>query len=372
MWYAVALLIASTVGIGFFGLPYAFAQAGVGVGMMFLVGLTCIVMISNLIYGEIVLRTHTRHEFVGYVRLYLGPWARYINLCNFWVSMYGAFIGVLILNGTFLSHVLHAFGWDVAPAILSTVFLTIVAIMVYGGLKTVSHVDFFLTAAVCVIIGMTTLYALPHVHFGNYVVSTGFAWFLPFGVILFSLNGLQSVPLVRETLAGHEHQYRKALVIGTLLPSIIYAMFALTVVGVVGVSVSPEAIPSLAEKLGSGVAVLVSALGFLTSSTIFMNILNVFRASLAEDLRIRKRWAFLVILLPGFILFLLGVRNYIQIIGLVGGVAVSIDSILLLLMYVRAKSRGTRIPEYSLRLPLGVIYLMIGLFLLGAIYTITA
>src|SRR3989338_3937513 len=98
-WYSVALLIASIVGIGFFGIPYTFAHAGFGVGLVFFLVLTALVLVTNLAYGEVILRTHDHHQFVGFVHTYLGSWARRVNLFTFWVSVYGAIIGVLVING---------------------------------------------------------------------------------------------------------------------------------------------------------------------------------------------------------------------------------------------------------------------------------
>ena len=369
-WYAVALLVASTVGIGFFGIPYTFARAGFGVGFILFAILTVLILITNLLYGEIILRTHERHQFVGYVRLYLGRWARLANLFTFWVSVYGAFIGILIVNGEFLSKFLSFFGYRVSPALLSTLFVVVAIGLVYAGLKTVSHVDFVVMAVSIAIVGLIAVFGIPHLSSDNFVFSNRQAWFLPFGVILFALNAIQGVPLVREALIGKERLYRRALLWGTLIPAVLYIVFIVVVVGVSGANTSPSAISGLAPKLGRGIVMVGSLFGFLTSSTIFLSIITAFRMSLREDFQLRRRGDFLLPLLPGLILFLLGVRNFIEIIGLVGGIAVSIDMILLLMVYAKSKEKGNRIPEYSLNIPRLLLYLMMGIFTIGALYTI--
>ena len=200
--YAVAVLIASTVGIGFFGIPYTFAQAGTGIGVIFLLVIAALVLLVNLLYGEIILRTHERHQFVGYVKTYLGPWAHKINLINFWISIYGAIIGILILNGTFLAHVLEYFGPRTSPVILSTIIVAIVALLVFAGLKTVSHVDLGVMVLAISIVALIALSGIFRITGSNFVFWNHGSWFLPFGVILFSLNGMQGVPLVREVLGA--------------------------------------------------------------------------------------------------------------------------------------------------------------------------
>lgn len=368
--YSIALLVASTVGIGFFAIPYTFAHAGFGVGLIMFVLLTALMLTANLLYGEIILRTHEHHQFVGYVRVYLGRWARLANLFTFWVSVYGAFIGILIVNGEFLSKFLSFFGVGVSPILLSTLFVAVAVTLVYAGLKTVSHVDFVVMTVSMAIVALIALFGMPHMLSAHFVFSTHVTWFLPFGVVLFSLNAIQGIPLVRETLTGQERYFRKALVWGTLIPALLYVVFTIVVVGVSGMDTTPAAIPGLAPALGRGIVMIGSLFGFLTSSTIFLSIVTAFRSSLSEDFRLRRRGDFLLPLFPGFILFLLGVRNFIEIIGLVGGVAVSIDMILLLLVYAKVKEKGNRIPEYSINIPRPLLYCMMGMFLLGALYTI--
>ncbi len=371
-WYAVALLVASTVGIGFYGIPYTFAKAGTGIGVFFLLGVTALVLISNLLYGEVVLRTHERHQFVGYVNAYLGPWARLVNLFTFWVSLWGAIVGIMLLSGKFISEVMSYAGAQINPKIIGVLVLAIVTTFVFRGLKMIAHMDFVVMILASLIVGMIIVFGTPHMVSGNFAFASKTAWFLPFGVILFSLNGVQGVPLVREVLIGKEHWYRRALVIGTLIPALLYLVFTMVVVGVTGPMTSPEAIPGLAGILGGGVIILGSLFGALTSGTILLSILTSFRESLKEDFHLRRRWHMMALLLPPLLLFLFGGLNFVRVISLVGGIAVSIDMILLIMIYAQAKQKGTRIPEYTLSLPKIILYSMMVLFALGALYTVVS
>ena len=189
---------------------------------------------------------------------------------------------------------------------------------------------------------------------------------------MFALNGIQGVPLVREVLVGTERSYRRALVLGTIIPAGAYLVFTLVVVGMTGTATSEEAITGLSSVLGDWISFIGALFGFLTSATIFLSVVSAFRASLQEDFKLRRRRDFLVLLLPPLALYLFGAQGFISVIGLVGGVAVSIDMILLLLVYARAKDGGNRIPEYTMRIPNIAIYLMMFLFALGAVYTLVS
>ena len=370
LWYAVALLVASTIGIGFFGIPHTFAQSGTGIGLLFLFVLTGFVLVVNLMYGEVILRTHARHQFVGYVRHYLGPWAQRLNTINFWLSVYGLCIALLIIIGQFLSEIFNYFGLIITPSIISLICLGLIAVLVMRGLRSISHLDFFILLIMLVLVGFIMYPGIRAITPANFVFSTYSAWFLPFGVLLFSLNGMQGIPLVREALVGGENRYRRAIVWGTIIPAFFYLIFSIIVVGVSGDATSPHAISGLADKLGINVVLWGSFLGFFTSSSIFLSVISAFHNSLREDFHLRRPRHFFLLLLPPALLFIFGVRDFIGIIGLVGGVAVSIDMILLLLVYGRASVKGDRVPEYSLHVPPRILYAMIGVFCVGALYTL--
>ena len=83
-----------------------------------------------------------------------------------------------------------------------------------------------------------------------------------------------------------------------------------------------------------------------------------------------KKLAFVLVFIPSYLLFRLEVVQFINALELVGGVAGGINMIMLIMAYVKAKSHGDRIPEYSVFIPNIVLYIIIGIFAFGAAYTI--
>lgn len=368
-WYAVAVLVGSTVGVGIYGMPFAFQKAGFGVGLLFLLGVVGLVLLSNLLYGEVVLRTHERHQFVGYVKKYLNPWAQKFNLFLFWVAVYGTLVGIIIISGDFLTNILSPY-FNFSPFAFSTIFLIAASILVLKGLRTVSRFDFFMMVLLGFVVLLIALLGAKRVDLANYTLRAKDFWFLPFGVVLFAMNSMPGIPLVREALVGSENKLKKALIAGTIIPAVLYLVFTIFVVGVSGDFTSPDAISGLLGFLGPKIVFVGSLFGFLTSSTIFLNLATSLKESLHQDFHFNYWWAWLLAILPPYLLFLSGIRNFIDIIGLVGGVAVSLEAILLVFVYISAKRNGDRIPEYSIRLPHLVLYLMMLIFAAGAVYTL--
>jgi len=367
-WYSVAVLAGSTIGVGFYGIPFTFVKAGLATGLLFFFGVVGLVLLTNLLMGEVTLRTHQRHQMVGYVNKYLGAWAKRLNIFIFWVTIYGSLIGIVIVSGNFISNIISPY-INFSPVTFSTIFIIVASFLVLAGLKTVSKFDLIMMSVVIAIILVIGFSGIRHIDLANYSFGFTNMWFLPFGVILFSLSS-NGIPLMREILVGTERSLKKAITCGTLIPAGIYLFFAIIVLGICGEVTSPDAISGLNGLLGSKIILIGSIVGFLTSSTIFLNIATSLKESLQEDFKIRRRWMWILAILPPYLLFLLGIRNFIDIISLVGGVAVSVHLILLIMMYVKAKRNGDRLPEYSIRLPIWTMYLLMLVFAAAAVYTI--
>lgn len=368
-WLAVATHIGSTVGVGLYGIPFAFQKAGFGVGFLYLVGLVFLVMLTNLLYGEIILRTHERHQYIGYVDKYLNPFIRRVNLFIFWTAIYGALISAAIIVGEFLSNVLSSVV-ILSPSSFSFIFMAAASILVFMGLRTVSKIDIAVFIFYLFIIFSIGIVGADNISLDNFKLTTGNFWFLPFGVILFAMASIIGIPLVREVLVGQEGLLKKALIFGTIAPALLYIFFAFLVVGISGEATTPDAVSGLFNILGPKIVWLASLFGFFTSSTLFMNLSVALKESFQRDFYFKHHLAWLLVVLPPLGLFLTGVRNFIDILGLVGGVGIGMKMFFSVLVYVRARKYGDRVPEYSLNLPRPILYLMMAIFLFGAVYTV--
>jgi len=67
------------------------------------------------------------------------------------------------------------------------------------------------------------------------------------------------------------------------------------------------------------------------------------------------------------LIFLFGVRDFINIIGLAGSLSIGLLSIIFILIYGKVKKLGHRIPEYSLNFPRWFWYLAMLLFSIGVV-----
>ena len=361
---AVSVLVGGVVGVGIFGVPFVFAKAGFLTGFLFLAGLSAVTLVFNLAYGEIILRTDKAHQLVGYAGTYLGGFFKKLTFFTFVLGIYSALLAYIIVGGEFLANIL-SFNFFVSADSLSIFFFFLVAFVLLGGLKTISAVDLFMAvlyiASVCLIV----FWGAGQINFSNFTLWNRDFWFLPYGVILFALSGMSSVALQREVLDGQEFKLKKSIIWGSLLPPVIYLILAFLVVGVSGEVTSPEAFAGLSSFLGPKVVLVGSIFGVLAIFTSFLNLGRVLQESFQFDFHLNKFTAWFLALWPPFFLFIFGIRNFINVIGLAGSVAIGLQSIVFILIYSKVKRMGHRIPEYSLNMPRWFWYLAIAIFISG-------
>ncbi|MFH1445152.1 MAG: aromatic amino acid transport family protein, partial [Nanoarchaeota archaeon] len=89
------------------------------------------------------------------------------------------------------------------------------------------------------------------------------------------------------------------------------------------------------------------------------------------DYKIKKHTAWALTVSLPLILALSGLMTFIQTIGIVGAVAGGIEGVLIVAMHKRAKKLGDREPEYSIKHYPILSFILIALFVIGIILTIT-
>ena len=185
--------------------------------------------------------------------------------------------------------------------------------------------------------------------------------FLPIGVIMFALLGFSAIPEVARELKGSEKLMKRAIVYGTLLPIIVYILFTFIVVGISG-----GATPEIATFSLGKVFILF---GVFTMFTSFLVLGMAIKDTYRFDLNLGKKKSFLLASFIPLLLFLIfhlfDLASFTDILGVGGVVTGGLTAILVLLMTRKSRKLGKRKPEYSMKLPLWIVILLICLFISG-------
>lgn len=366
---AIAMLIGTIIGVGIFGVPYVVARSGVAIGLIHFGVLTLVVLLVHLWFGELTLRTNAHHRIVGYAERYLGPWGKRLAAIAGIGGVYGALLAYLIVAGSFLHQLLGpTFGgtdWHYSVA-----FGALAGLTVAFGLRLVEELEFILTAFLFIAMSLILIVGAQRVNVENFSTMNVTNALLPYGAILFSLSGASAIAEIRDILRGHERFFSRAIDWGTLIASALTLLFVLTVIGVSGDATSPEAIAGLAPILGRSIVVLGAVLGFLAIATSFLTLGLYLNEVFRFDFHFSRVPAFFLGIGVPFLIFLLGSPAFTSTIVVTGGIFGGLDGLLIALLVLKARTRGDRKPEFRVRLPAFVNWVVALLFAAGIAVTI--
>ena len=365
---AVATLAGTIIGVGMFGLPYAASQAGLDLTLFYLFILGLVVTLIHLIYGEIVLRTKEKHRLPGYAQIYLGPLGRSLLTFEFFVVLYLTLLVYLLIGGEFLSLIFA--GWiNFSPTVGALILAVLGFGVVFKGLKLTGLAEFLMMAVLVILVIILSVYSIKFINPANLSLKSSNI-FLPYGLILFALAGGSAIPEIRNFFrVGQRTGLKWAIIIGTLIPVLVYAVFIIAVLGVSGVNTSTEAVKGLVMHLGEGVFIKYAAwVGFLAVITSFFTMGLNLKNSLIVDFKFPKALSFLLTAGVPLALFFSGFTNFITVISFSGAVLGGLEGILLIIMWRQARKKGNRVPEYSLKLGPLWQWFLVGVFIFGIIY----
>ncbi len=358
---ATAVLVGAVIGAGIFGLPYVINQIGFLPGLIYLFFLAGMVLLLNLLYGEVVLRTAGDHQLSGYAAIYLGGWGKLVATLAIFVSAYGALLAYLIKTGEFLNLIFPG----TSPVIFSLFFFVCASTALFFGLRSISFLEGLLVSLLLALIGLLSLLGIGEIQLAHFSPPNLDFLFLPYGVILFAFFGASVIPEMEEILRSQPEQLKKAIVWGSLIPLLVYLLFSSVVVGISGPLTSDDAISGLIGLLPDWIVHLGAFLGVLTMTTSYLALGYVLREVWFRDFQLARLAAFVLAILPAWLLFLAGAKNFIQVLGITGALMGGLEGVLIIVLFHRAQKVGQRQPAYSLRLPSFLLAALAMIFLIG-------
>lgn len=366
-WQGAALIASATIGAGVLGIPYVVSKVGVGLGLLFIVIIGLLTIGINELVGALTLETHDDLQLVGYVRTYLGEAAGVFMTAVTYVSLFGSLTIYLIGQGEALAAI---FGGD--PFTWSLVFFVIGSTLIYVGIKTLKSVEFLLTILILAVILVIAAVSSPHI-VGTHITHVSFVHvLLPYGVLLFAFHGTTAVPEVKVLLSHKPDGFKRAIRMAGIFSIIIYSLFAFVVVGVTGPYTTEIATIGLGSAMGDYMLILGNVFAVLAMGTSFLISGLALRDSFHWDYKIPTSVSTLFVCLVPLLVFLFGIREFIALVDIVGGVFVSTIMFMLILAYWRAAKLGHVPPlKYKLHHTLPFIVLAMVALTIGAMYSIT-
>ena len=368
---SIALLLGTMIGAGIFGIPYVVSRSGIFPALFYFLILGAASLLIHLFLGEIILRTKGKHRLPGYAQKYLGDWAKTLTGFSVILGIILALLAYIILAGNFLNILFSSFS-KLSSFQFSLIFSLVLFPFILRKVKFIAETEIFTNIIFVLIIFLIFFLSLDKLNLDNFsLLADELVWeniFLPYGVILFALIGWSAVPEMDEVLEKKEDkkQFKKAIIFSIIIAIFIYLLFVFSVVGVSGKNTSPETFSGLLSYLDPKIILLGVLAGVITIADSFLILCLHLKNTLIYDYEFQIIPAIFVSWGAPLILFLLGFRQFIDVIGISGTFIGAIEGILIILIFKKAKILGNREPEYSLKIPSLITNALIVMFILGA------
>jgi amino acid permease len=354
----ISTISGSIIGVGFFSLPYIASKTGFWLTLFYFVFLTAVVLLIHLIFGQISLKTPDFKRFPGFVGYYLGKNLKVFSFFSAILSYLAVLLVYLIVGSQFLTSALSPFlGGD--NLIYALIYFVASAVIIYFGISAVSRFEFFALIILFISFILVFIKGLHVFDFNNLFRNSTLEignLFLPYGPIIFSLWGVGLIPEAEEMIRREKADFKKIIIISTLVPAVFYVLFTFVILGITGKNTTESALVGLNNFLGDGVVLISLLMGaVITFSAFITHGLNLKRI-FVFDLKIKEKFAFIITCFTPLALYLLGLKSFIGVISFIGGILLGIEGILILLMYKKIK--GSRVLIYPLMLvfALGILY----------------
>lgn len=316
------MLTWATIWAGIFWVPYAFAQAGGQVSLAMLIIVAGSTLLTNLLLARVVMQsTNPQKDLVGLFRAHLpqraGNVASVLTIIAFFIYM----LVYIRLGPSFLKLITG----DSLPLAAATIlYVGSIAFLMRKKLAQLSRIEhplvslLLLLFVLCICI---SLYARPE---GQTLLSShpNANIILPYGVLLYALNGVQAVPLlcIVAKEQNTEQHIRKSIFLSRILCVLIVWWFGFAVSGALGAATTQDALHGMKALVGEGF-LRISALIWLLAVTSCHVLVGMHaRKSLYQHYQYPRRVARALVMAVPLAASLLLHASLIEIISFAGGI----------------------------------------------------
>ncbi|MBL7053789.1 amino acid permease [Patescibacteria group bacterium] len=329
---AFAVFAGTIIGVGIFGLPYVAMKVGWLVVVGYFLFMAILAIVIHTILGEVAHDTQAIARIPGYAGEYLGKKVKNFSFIISSLGLIGSCLAYLILGGQFLHSLL--FGIFGGPQFIYLfIFFFFSALLIYKGADTIANLQVIVQSIFFMFLLFFVIKGFPHIDLKNFITFNHANIVMPYGIILFSLWGVALVPEIKEMVDRNRQKMLGVITRGIIFATICYLLFISVILGVSGPNTTKDAITGFGAVIGNGIISIGFIFGLIIVFTSFITLGMTLKKILWYDLKLsqNKAWA-LSCFLPLF-LYLIGLRNFIDVIGVTGAVFLGTEGIIVLFIY---------------------------------------
>ena len=225
-----------------------------------------------------------------------------------------------------------------------------------------------MTVLLLVVVGLIIVNGIPHIELENFTILQWKNFILPYGALLFALDGKSSLPIVVKVVGRNPKVLKKVIRYSTFLSAFIILVFTLTIAGVSGSRTTPDALVGV-RSIMDGVIVLALIFGIFSMITSFLGVAESIKETLNWDYKMNKTLSWALAVFVPYAFYWAGVKNFIDVIGFAGSISGGFCAIVLVIIFNKIRKKKNGLVLFDYKPSVWLQYLLVALFVMGITYT---
>jgi tyrosine-specific transport protein len=229
------LLIAGTcVGAGMLALPVTTAASGYIPSILLLIGCWLMMLISGLYVMEVNMAFKEKVSFISMAEETLGTPGKIISWVSYLLLLYSLMAAYLSGGSSiFLGAAQSVAGADLPSWTGPMPWVLVVGAMIFLGAKFVDHLNRWMMIGLVVTFIILAFFLSPHVNSANLVESHPVNLLMALPIVITAFGYQVIVPSVCHYIGAEPKTLRKAIIIGSLVPLVVYILWETDVFGII-------------------------------------------------------------------------------------------------------------------------------------------
>ena len=308
---AIAILIGTQVGAGVLGLPYAASRVGFFLSLFILFGVTLLMLFTALIVLKYsaemggMQMSNMAEEILGKA----GGWVMYVSI---FIMSFGALLAYVAGMGNVFSSLL-----GVNEMLSAILFWLFASIIIYLGLEASGKTELIMSFFMLLLFIAVIFMLLPNAKVENGLYTNFGGVLSMIGVAIFSLGCHTVIPDVYNGLGDYK-KAKKAVILSFIIPAIIYAIFMASFLFSFGKNtpqIATQALESIYRKAGNIIGNVIPMVAITTS---YIGVALAQQSNTKYFFNIKKIYAWLITVIPPLAVYLLGIKNFADILAFAG------------------------------------------------------
>ncbi len=325
-----AMLVAGTsIGGGMLALPIATGLGGLIPSLLIFVLCWLFMAATGLIFLEISLWTKDDANIVTMAERTLGTFGKVAAWILYLFLFYSLTIAYMTWSGNFFCRLI---GPECSYVVSTLLFVAVTAPMVYVGTRLIGGINLYLMIGLAVCYVTFIIIGVPHLSpsLWSHVEWSRSLIGLPIAFTSFAYQG--TIPTLSRYMHYQAPALRKAIIIGSFLPFLAYALWQILILGIIPVegletslAAGEDAVQPLKRMLNiPWVYAVGEGFAFFAVITSYLGVTLGMRDFLADGLRViktgaNKWWICLLVFIPPLIIALSYPNIFIKALELAGG-----------------------------------------------------